>query len=70
MVPQSSSTPYARLAQDSQQESLDFSQVDAEGRDTDGTEYQVRLGRADLGEKQVFPEGTVNTVFFHFWHSV
>ncbi|XP_045688915.1 DNA (cytosine-5)-methyltransferase 3B isoform X3 [Phyllostomus hastatus] len=50
VVPQSSSTPYTRLAQDSQQENLDFSQVDAEGRDTDGTEYQdgKEFGIGDL----------------------
>lgn len=50
VVPQSSSTPYTHLAQDSQQESLDSSQVDAEGRDTDGTEYQdgKEFGIGDL----------------------
>ncbi|XP_045050799.1 DNA (cytosine-5)-methyltransferase 3B isoform X3 [Desmodus rotundus] len=50
VVPQSSSTPYTRLAQDSQRENLDFSQVDAEGRDTDGTEYQdgKEFGIGDL----------------------
>ncbi|XP_036100901.1 DNA (cytosine-5)-methyltransferase 3B isoform X3 [Molossus molossus] len=41
VVPQSSSTPYTRLAQDSHQENLDSPQVYAEGRDADGTEYQV-----------------------------
>uniref|UniRef100_A0A8C8YXE3 DNA (cytosine-5-)-methyltransferase n=1 Tax=Prolemur simus TaxID=1328070 RepID=A0A8C8YXE3_PROSS len=41
VTPQSSSTPYTRLAQDSQQESLESPQVDAEGRDADSTEYQV-----------------------------
>ena len=51
VVPQSSSTPYARLAQDSQQESMETSQVDAEGRDADSTEYQVLLGRAEYSEK-------------------
>lgn len=45
VMPQSSSTPYARLAQDSQQESLESPQVDAEGTDADNTEYQVPLGR-------------------------
>lgn len=45
VVPQSSSTPYARLAQDSQQESMESLQVDAEGRDADSTEYQVPLGK-------------------------
>ncbi|XP_039720008.1 DNA (cytosine-5)-methyltransferase 3B isoform X5 [Pteropus medius] len=50
VIPQSSSTPYTHLAQDSQQESLDSSQVDAEGRDTDGTEYQdgKEFGIGDL----------------------
>nr|XP_020771835.1 DNA (cytosine-5)-methyltransferase 3B isoform X4 [Odocoileus virginianus texanus] len=50
VVPQSSSTPYARLAQDSQQESVETSQVDAEGRDADSTEYQdgKEFGIGDL----------------------
>ncbi|XP_053526970.1 DNA (cytosine-5)-methyltransferase 3B isoform X8 [Artibeus jamaicensis] len=50
VVPQSSSTPYTRLAQDSQQENSDFPQVDAEGRDADGTEYQdgKEFGIGDL----------------------
>lgn len=70
VVPQSSSTPYTHLAQDSQQESLDSSQVDAEGRDTDGTEYQVPLGRAEYREKQTYPEGTVRYNFCHFQRTV
>uniref|UniRef100_A0AAA9TAU1 DNA (cytosine-5-)-methyltransferase n=1 Tax=Bos taurus TaxID=9913 RepID=A0AAA9TAU1_BOVIN len=41
VVPQSSSTPYARLGQDSQQESMESSQLDADGRDADSTEYQI-----------------------------
>uniref|UniRef100_A0A8C0JX41 DNA (cytosine-5-)-methyltransferase n=1 Tax=Canis lupus dingo TaxID=286419 RepID=A0A8C0JX41_CANLU len=48
VVPQSSSTPYTRLAQDSQQEGLESPQVDAEGRDADSAEYQkarVRAGK-------------------------
>ncbi|XP_073648967.1 DNA (cytosine-5)-methyltransferase 3B isoform X2 [Tursiops truncatus] len=50
VVPQSSSTPYARLAQDSQQESMESPQVDAEGRDADSTEYQdgKEFGIGDL----------------------
>uniref|UniRef100_A0A8C6DPV9 DNA (cytosine-5)-methyltransferase 3B n=1 Tax=Moschus moschiferus TaxID=68415 RepID=A0A8C6DPV9_MOSMO len=50
VVPQSSSTPYARLAQDSQPESMESSQVDAEGRDADSTEYQdgKEFGIGDL----------------------
>ncbi|XP_076967586.1 DNA (cytosine-5)-methyltransferase 3B isoform X5 [Tamandua tetradactyla] len=50
VAPQSSSTPYSRLAQDSQQESLEASQVDAEGRDSDGSEYQdgKEFGIGDL----------------------
>ncbi|XP_024598722.1 DNA (cytosine-5)-methyltransferase 3B isoform X5 [Neophocaena asiaeorientalis asiaeorientalis] len=50
VVPQSSSTPYARLAQDSQQESMESLQVDAEGRDADSTEYQdgKEFGIGDL----------------------
>ena len=51
VVPQSSSTPYARLGQDSQQESMESSQLDADGRDADSTEYQVPLGRAEYSEK-------------------
>lgn len=50
-MPQSSSTPYARLGQDSQQESMESSQLDADGRDADSTEYQVPLGRAEYSEK-------------------
>uniref|UniRef100_A0AC11BE97 DNA methyltransferase 3 beta n=1 Tax=Ovis aries TaxID=9940 RepID=A0AC11BE97_SHEEP len=41
VVPQGSSTPYTRLAQDSQQESMESSQLDVEGRDADSTEYQI-----------------------------
>ena len=41
VVPQSSSTPYGRLAQDSQQESMESPQVDTEDRDADSSEYQV-----------------------------
>ncbi|XP_036683226.1 DNA (cytosine-5)-methyltransferase 3B isoform X5 [Balaenoptera musculus] len=50
VVPQGSSTPYARLAQDSQQESVESPQVDAEGRDADSTEYQdgKEFGIGDL----------------------
>ncbi|XP_036178783.1 DNA (cytosine-5)-methyltransferase 3B isoform X1 [Myotis myotis] len=50
VVPQSSSTPYTRLAQDSQQENLDSPQMYTEGRDTDGTEYQdgKEFGIGDL----------------------
>ncbi|XP_045384785.1 DNA (cytosine-5)-methyltransferase 3B isoform X2 [Lemur catta] len=50
VTPQSSSTPYTRLAQDSQQESLESPQVDAEGRDADSTEYQdgKEFGIGDL----------------------
>ncbi|KAM6147743.1 DNA (cytosine-5)-methyltransferase 3B isoform 6-T6 [Erethizon dorsatum] len=50
VTPQSSSTPYTSLAQDSQQDSLESSQVDAEGRDTDGVEYQdgKEFGIGDL----------------------
>ncbi|KAF6284272.1 DNA methyltransferase 3 beta [Rhinolophus ferrumequinum] len=50
VVPQSSSTPYNHLAQDSHQESLDSPQVDTEGRDADGTEYQdgKEFGIGDL----------------------
>ncbi|XP_071067736.1 DNA (cytosine-5)-methyltransferase 3B isoform X5 [Dasypus novemcinctus] len=50
VAPQSSSTPYSRLAQDSQQESLESPQVDAEGRESDGTEYQdgKEFGIGDL----------------------
>ncbi|XP_039093657.1 DNA (cytosine-5)-methyltransferase 3B isoform X4 [Hyaena hyaena] len=50
VVPQSSSTPYARLAQDSQQESLESPQVDAEVTDADSTEYQdgKEFGIGDL----------------------
>ncbi|XP_037667867.1 DNA (cytosine-5)-methyltransferase 3B isoform X2 [Choloepus didactylus] len=49
-TPQSSSTPYSRLFQDSQQESLETSQLDAEGRDADSSEYQdgKEFGIGDL----------------------
>ncbi|XP_012521200.1 PREDICTED: DNA (cytosine-5)-methyltransferase 3B isoform X4 [Propithecus coquereli] len=50
VTPQSSSTPYTRLAQDSQQESLESPQVDAERRDADSAEYQdgKEFGIGDL----------------------
>ncbi|XP_045430313.1 DNA (cytosine-5)-methyltransferase 3B isoform X5 [Pipistrellus kuhlii] len=50
VMPQSSSTPYTRLAQDGQQENSDSPQMYAEGRDTDGTEYQdgKEFGIGDL----------------------
>ncbi|XP_068843747.1 DNA (cytosine-5)-methyltransferase 3B isoform X9 [Capricornis sumatraensis] len=50
VVPQGSSTPYARLAQDSQPESMESSQLDVEGRDADSTEYQdgKEFGIGDL----------------------
>ncbi|XP_004868014.1 DNA (cytosine-5)-methyltransferase 3B isoform X7 [Heterocephalus glaber] len=50
VTPQSSSTPYTSLAQDSHQDSLESSQVDAEGRDTDSVEYQdgKEFGIGDL----------------------
>nr|XP_031543787.1 DNA (cytosine-5)-methyltransferase 3B isoform X4 [Vicugna pacos] len=51
VVPQSSSTPYAHLVQDSQQESVESPPlVDAEGRDADSTEYQdgKEFGIGDL----------------------
>ncbi|XP_073736661.1 DNA (cytosine-5)-methyltransferase 3B isoform X4 [Callorhinus ursinus] len=50
VVPQSSSTPYTRLAQDSQQDGLESPQVDAEGRDADSAEYQdgKEFGIGDL----------------------
>ncbi|XP_075867147.1 DNA (cytosine-5)-methyltransferase 3B isoform X2 [Microcebus murinus] len=49
VTPQSSSTPYTRLAQDSQQEGLESPQVDAE-RDVDSAEYQdgKEFGIGDL----------------------
>lgn len=46
VVPQSSSTPYARLAQDSQQDGPESPQVDLEARDADSAEYQVPQGWA------------------------
>ncbi|XP_047627289.1 DNA (cytosine-5)-methyltransferase 3B isoform X8 [Phacochoerus africanus] len=50
VVPQSSSTPYGRLAQDSQQESMESPQVDTEDRDADSSEYQdgKEFGIGDL----------------------
>ncbi|XP_062947163.1 DNA (cytosine-5)-methyltransferase 3B isoform X10 [Cynocephalus volans] len=50
VTPQSSSTPYARLAQDSQQDSLESPLVDVEGRDGDSAEYQdgKEFGIGDL----------------------
>ncbi|XP_063104590.1 DNA (cytosine-5)-methyltransferase 3B isoform X9 [Cavia porcellus] len=50
VTPQNSSTPYTSLAQESQQDSLESSQVDAEGRDTDDLEYQdgKEFGIGDL----------------------
>ncbi|XP_047395700.1 DNA (cytosine-5)-methyltransferase 3B isoform X3 [Sciurus carolinensis] len=50
VTPQSSSTPYAGLAEDSQQENTGSPQVDAEGRDADNTEYQdgKEFGIGDL----------------------
>ncbi|XP_077907734.1 DNA (cytosine-5)-methyltransferase 3B isoform X1 [Ictidomys tridecemlineatus] len=49
VTPQSSSTPCASLAE-SQQENSEISQVDAEGRDSDNTEYQdgKEFGIGDL----------------------
>ncbi|XP_062060013.1 DNA (cytosine-5)-methyltransferase 3B isoform X2 [Lepus europaeus] len=49
VTPQSSSTPYTGLAQDSQLESLESSQVEAD-RDADGAEYQdgKEFGIGDL----------------------
>nr|XP_017197183.1 DNA (cytosine-5)-methyltransferase 3B isoform X4 [Oryctolagus cuniculus] len=49
VTPQSSSTPYTGLAQDSQLESLESSQVDGD-RDADGAEYQdgKEFGIGDL----------------------
>ncbi|XP_032206874.1 DNA (cytosine-5)-methyltransferase 3B isoform X5 [Mustela erminea] len=50
VVPQSSSTPYARLAQDSQQDGPESPQVDLEARDADSAEYQdgKEFGIGDL----------------------
>ncbi|KAM5245478.1 DNA (cytosine-5)-methyltransferase 3B isoform 7-T7 [Ctenodactylus gundi] len=49
-TPQSSSTPYTSIAQDSQHENSGSSQGDAEGRDGDGDEYQdgKEFGIGDL----------------------
>uniref|UniRef100_A0A2K5QVD4 DNA (cytosine-5-)-methyltransferase n=1 Tax=Cebus imitator TaxID=2715852 RepID=A0A2K5QVD4_CEBIM len=50
VMPQSSSTPYARLAQDSQQEGMESPQVEADSRDGDSSEYQdgKEFGIGDL----------------------
>ncbi|XP_053430176.1 DNA (cytosine-5)-methyltransferase 3B isoform X4 [Nycticebus coucang] len=50
VTPQSSSTPYPRLVQDSQQDSFESPQVDAERRNTDSAEYQdgKEFGIGDL----------------------
>uniref|UniRef100_A0A2K5C3D6 DNA (cytosine-5-)-methyltransferase n=1 Tax=Aotus nancymaae TaxID=37293 RepID=A0A2K5C3D6_AOTNA len=50
VMPQSSSTPYARLAQDSQQEGMESSQVESDSRDGDSSEYQdgKEFGIGDL----------------------
>uniref|UniRef100_A0A2K6NNW4 PWWP domain-containing protein n=1 Tax=Rhinopithecus roxellana TaxID=61622 RepID=A0A2K6NNW4_RHIRO len=50
VTPQSSSTPYARLAQDSQQEGMESPQVEADSGDGDSSEYQdgKELGIGDL----------------------
>ncbi|XP_031999162.1 DNA (cytosine-5)-methyltransferase 3B isoform X3 [Hylobates moloch] len=49
-TPQSSSTPYARLAQDSQQEGMESPQVEADSGDGDSSEYQdgKEFGIGDL----------------------
>lgn len=56
VTPQNSSTPYTSLAQESQQDSLESSQVDAEGRDTDDLEYQVHesmcLNTLNIGKEK------------------
>lgn len=46
VTPKSSSTPSVDLSQDGPQEGMDATQVDAESRDGDSTEYQVPLRRA------------------------
>ncbi|XP_050663375.1 DNA (cytosine-5)-methyltransferase 3B isoform X3 [Macaca thibetana thibetana] len=50
MTPQSSSTPYARLAHDSQQEGMESPQVEADSGDGDSSEYQdgKEFGIGDL----------------------
>uniref|UniRef100_A0A8C9GQU0 DNA (cytosine-5)-methyltransferase 3B n=1 Tax=Piliocolobus tephrosceles TaxID=591936 RepID=A0A8C9GQU0_9PRIM len=50
VTPQRSSTPYARLAQDSQQEGMESPQVEADGGDGDSSEYQdgKEFGIGDL----------------------
>ncbi|XP_017369934.2 DNA (cytosine-5)-methyltransferase 3B isoform X4 [Cebus imitator] len=50
VMPQSSSTPYTRLAQDSQQEGMESPQVEADSRDGDSSEYQdgKEFGIGDL----------------------
>uniref|UniRef100_H0WQJ0 DNA (cytosine-5)-methyltransferase 3B n=1 Tax=Otolemur garnettii TaxID=30611 RepID=H0WQJ0_OTOGA len=50
VTPQSSSTPYSHLGQDSQQDSFESPQVDAERGDTDSAEYQdgKEFGIGDL----------------------
>ncbi|KAL4695055.1 hypothetical protein H8959_000150 [Pygathrix nigripes] len=50
VTPQSSSTPYARLAQDSQQEVMESPQVEADSGDGDSSEYQdgKEFGIGDL----------------------
>ncbi|XP_035154005.1 DNA (cytosine-5)-methyltransferase 3B isoform X13 [Callithrix jacchus] len=50
VMPQSSSTPYARLAQDNHQEGMESPQVEADSRDGDSSEYQdgKEFGIGDL----------------------
>nr|XP_037838815.1 DNA (cytosine-5)-methyltransferase 3B isoform X3 [Chlorocebus sabaeus] len=50
VTPQSSSTPYARLAQDSRQEGMESPQVEADSGDGDSSEYQdgKEFGIGDL----------------------
>nr|XP_011764675.1 DNA (cytosine-5)-methyltransferase 3B isoform X7 [Macaca nemestrina] len=50
VTPQSSSTPYARLAHDSQQEGMESPQVEADSGDGDSSEYQdgKEFGIGDL----------------------
>ncbi|XP_011764678.2 DNA (cytosine-5)-methyltransferase 3B isoform X4 [Macaca nemestrina] len=50
VMPQSSSTPYARLAHDSQQEGMESPQVEADSGDGDSSEYQdgKEFGIGDL----------------------
>jgi DNA (cytosine-5)-methyltransferase 3B len=42
VTPKSVSTPSVDLSQDGDQEGMDTTQVDAESRDGDSTEYQVK----------------------------